>query len=86
MLVTYNHFYFLLYSGNFEVLVVVLHHKEVHALPSQASDRVLTGEEYKQLGAIVDAAFWTGKGMYDCELNKLATEKIYNFVSGFVTK
>lgn len=65
------------------VAVVVLHHKEYHALPSQPSEKILVGSQYRQLGAIVDIAFLKVKGMYTCDMNEKALERLTAFVSNF---
>ncbi|KAL3874019.1 hypothetical protein ACJMK2_037088 [Sinanodonta woodiana] len=62
------------------VAVLIFHHKDLHALPSQSSDRVLTGPEYKHVGAIIDMAYLTTKGMYSCEMNNKALETLIEFI------
>ncbi|XP_033752469.1 WEB family protein At4g27595, chloroplastic-like [Pecten maximus] len=66
------------------VAVVILHHKEMHALPSQPSDKLLVGAQYRQIGAIVDIAFLKAKGMYACDMNERALDKLTNFIGSFV--
>ncbi|XP_060580259.1 uncharacterized protein LOC132737042 [Ruditapes philippinarum] len=66
---------------NRRILLLIFHHKDIHALPSQASERVLTAPEFKSLGGIHDMAFLTQKGIYDCEMN----EKSITTVTSFIT-
>lgn len=68
---------------NSSVVVAILHHKEIHALPSQASEKLLIGQDYKKLGLIVDIAFLTHKGMYPCEMNNRSIERLCQFISTF---
>lgn len=62
------------------VALLILHHKDVHALPSQASERVLTGVDFQSLGGIFDLAFLAEKGLYQCDMNSKAVEGIVNFI------
>lgn len=66
------------------VAVVVLHHKEVHALPSQPSEKLLVGAQYRQIGAIVDIAFLKSKGLYPCDMNEKALDRLTSFIKNFV--
>ncbi|XP_060072717.1 uncharacterized protein LOC132552556 [Ylistrum balloti] len=68
------------------VAVVILHHKEIHALPSQQSEKLLVGGQYRDLGAIVDIAFLKSKGMYPCDMNEHALNKLTTFISYFIKK
>ncbi|KAK3093774.1 hypothetical protein FSP39_020055, partial [Pinctada imbricata] len=68
-----------------DIAVLVLHHKEAHALPNQNSDRILTSSEYKKLGAIIDVAFLSNKGMYPCEMNSLAMRRLVSFLLQYKT-
>ena len=61
--------------------LLVFHHKDVHALPNQASDRVLTGADMKALGGICDMAFLSGKGIYSCDMNKNNIISLINFIN-----
>lgn len=60
--------------------LLVLHPKPSHALPSQASYRLLTGQQYKDLGAIFDMAFLSDKGIYSCEMNENSITQIIKFI------
>ncbi|XP_060598655.1 uncharacterized protein LOC132752361 [Ruditapes philippinarum] len=60
--------------------LLIFHHKNIHALPNQPSDRMLTSSEFKQLGCIVDLAFLTGKGIYTCDMNNVALSYIEGFL------
>ena len=60
--------------------MVILHHKEIHALPNQSSERVLTSQEYKALGGIIDMAFLSSRGLYPCDMNKAAVTTLMDFI------
>ncbi|XP_052058577.1 sodium channel and clathrin linker 1-like isoform X1 [Mytilus californianus] len=60
--------------------VVVLHHKEYHALPRQPSEKLLIGSDYKHIGAIVDIAYLTTRGIYTCDMNEKSLDKLVNFI------
>ncbi|KAK3597362.1 hypothetical protein CHS0354_034606 [Potamilus streckersoni] len=62
------------------VAVLVLHHKDIHALPAQTSDKILTGDEYRNIGAIIDMAFLSQKGVYTCNMNDRGLEDLTNFI------
>ncbi|KAL4237655.1 hypothetical protein ACF0H5_002369 [Mactra antiquata] len=55
---------------NSNVVVIVLHYKEPHSLPTQSSRRVLVGEEYKHNvhAGMYDLGFQK-HSIYDCDLN-----------------
>ena len=61
--------------------ILVFHHKDVHALPAQTSDRVLFGPEFYSIGGIFDMAFLADKGIYSCEMNDRNIVKVINFIS-----
>nr|XP_022333946.1 TATA element modulatory factor-like [Crassostrea virginica]XP_022333947.1 TATA element modulatory factor-like [Crassostrea virginica]XP_022333948.1 TATA element modulatory factor-like [Crassostrea virginica] len=52
-------------GSNKDVALLVFHHKEAHALPSQTSDKILTGSDFNHLGTIIDLAFLSQKGIYN---------------------
>ncbi|XP_069116489.1 interaptin-like [Argopecten irradians] len=60
-----------------DLFVMVLHHTNKENLSSltPTSHRV-TGSEVRQLGGILDMAFSSDSGLYDCDLNNAAMEKI----------
>lgn len=60
--------------------MLVFHHKDIHALPNQSSERVLTEPEFKELGGIFDIAFLSDKGIYECEMNRVASISIEEFL------
>jgi hypothetical protein len=60
--------------------ILIFHHKDVHALPNQASERVLTEPEFKGLGGIFDIGFLSGKGIYACDMNRAASAGIESFL------
>ncbi|VDI11094.1 Hypothetical predicted protein [Mytilus galloprovincialis] len=62
------------------IAVVVLHHKEYHALPRQPSEKMLIGSDYKHIGAIVDIAYLTTKGVYPCDMNEKSLDRLVNFI------
>ena len=62
------------------IAVVVLHHKELHALPRQPSAKLLIGSDYKHIGAIVDIAYLTSKGIYPCDMNERSLDILVNFI------
>jgi len=70
-------------SDENSVAVVILHNKKMHALPSQASERLLIGGSYKQLGLIVDLAYVTGDGMYTCDMNNNGLTRLCEFIKNF---
>ncbi|XP_056021772.1 colicin-E1-like isoform X2 [Ostrea edulis] len=63
-----------------DVVLLVFHHKEAHALPSQSSDRLLTGAEFSNLGTIIDLAFLSQRGIYECDMNMMGIERIVSFL------
>lgn len=62
--------------------LIVLHHKDTHALPNQPSERLLTSStaEYKKLGGIFDMAFLQAKGIYPCDMNNRAVNELVSFI------
>ncbi|XP_056021769.1 uncharacterized protein LOC125652230 isoform X2 [Ostrea edulis] len=69
-----------------DIALLVFHHKDVHALPSQTSDKILTGTEFSHVGLILDFAFLTNRGIYNCELNTLGIERIVTFLLQYKTR
>lgn len=69
-----------------DVALLVFHHKEVHALPSQTSDKILTGADFSGLGSIIDLAFLSGRGIYECELNTVGIERVASFLLQYKTQ
>lgn len=65
---------------NSKMALVVFHHKDTHALPNQASDRVLVDPTFKELGGIFDIAFLSEKGVYSCKMNEDNISKIIAFL------
>lgn len=61
--------------------LLIFHHKDLHALPNQASARVLTETSFKELGGIFDFAFLTDKGIYECGMNTESTNGLVSFIS-----
>lgn len=71
-------------SVSSDVAIIIFHHKEAHALPSQSSEKILTGSEYKQLGSIIDMAVLSSKGIYNCDMNNLGFTKLVSFAKRFM--
>lgn len=65
--------------------LVILHHKDTHALPNQPSERLLTSSssDLKKLGGIFDMAFLSGKGIYTCDMNNRAVSELVTFIKAF---
>ena len=60
--------------------LIVFHHKDEHALPNQASERVLTGKEMRECGGIFDMAFKSDKGIYTCDMNTKTIQSLVTFL------
>ncbi|XP_069116511.1 golgin subfamily A member 6-like protein 25 [Argopecten irradians] len=59
------------------VFVMVLHHTSKDNLSSLTPTSLrVTGSELRQLGGIIDMAFSSDSGLYDCDLNNNAIDKI----------
>ncbi|XP_060081609.1 centromere-associated protein E-like [Ylistrum balloti] len=59
------------------VFVLVLHHTSKDNLSSLTPTSLrVSGSEYRQMGGIIDMAFSSDGGLYECELNDNAVEKI----------
>ncbi|XP_041353165.1 uncharacterized protein LOC121371384 isoform X2 [Gigantopelta aegis] len=71
-------------KADYNVAVVVLHHKDIHVLPKLSSVKSLTGREFQNLGTIVDMAFWKEKGLHQCDMNQLAIQKLSDFLKMFI--
>lgn len=71
---------------NKDVALLVFHHKEAHALPSQTSDKILTGSDFNHLGTIIDLAFLSQKGIYECEMNTVGIERVVSFLLQYKTQ
>lgn len=82
----YNLFLLLPVGNCKDIALLVFHHKDVHALPSQTSDKILTGTEFSHVGLILDFAFLTNRGIYNCELNTLGIERIVTFLLQYKTR
>lgn len=61
--------------------LVIFHHKEEHALPKQASERLLTGQVFMHLGGVLDLAFLQSKGIYNCEMNIKNIKSLVGFLN-----
>ncbi|XP_078313276.1 uncharacterized protein LOC111130943 isoform X1 [Crassostrea virginica] len=73
-------------GSNKDVALLVFHHKEAHALPSQTSDKILTGSDFNHLGTIIDLAFLSQKGIYECEMNTVGIERVVSFLLQYKTQ
>ncbi|XP_041353169.1 uncharacterized protein LOC121371385 [Gigantopelta aegis] len=71
-------------KADYNVAVVVLHHKDIHVLPKLSSVKSLTGQEFQNLGTIVDMAFWKEKGLHQCDMNQQAIQKLSDFLKMFI--
>lgn len=60
--------------------LIIFHHKDLHALPNQASERVLTGDVFSRVGGVYDFAFLSGKGIYDCDMNQRNIQRLVIFL------
>lgn len=69
------------FVGSRTIALVILHTNEYHALPKEPSERILTGSDYKHIGAIVDFAYLKHKGIYPCDMNESSLDKLVNFIS-----
>lgn len=69
-----------------DVALLVFHHKEAHALPSQTSDKILTGADFSGLGSIIDLAFLSQRGIYECDMNTVGIERVASFLLQYKTQ
>ncbi|XP_052699978.1 interaptin-like [Crassostrea angulata] len=69
-----------------DVALLVFHHKEAHALPSQTSDKILTGADFSGLGSIIDLAFLSQRGIYECDMNNVGIERVASFLLQYKTQ
>ena len=60
--------------------MVILHHKDEHALPEQSSERVLVEPEFKAMGGVFDIAYLSAKGIYVCDRNTGAIAGLVKFI------
>ncbi|XP_060081605.1 early endosome antigen 1-like, partial [Ylistrum balloti] len=64
-------------TANKDVIVLVLHHTSKDNLSSLTPTSLrVTGSELRQLGGILDMAFSSDSGLYECKLNDTAMEKL----------
>jgi hypothetical protein len=78
---TPNPIIYVVFSVSSNVSVLIFHHKDIHALPNQSSELVLTGPVFKDLGGIFDIAFLSEKGIYDCTMNQESAVGIETFLT-----
>ncbi|KAL4237643.1 hypothetical protein ACF0H5_002357 [Mactra antiquata] len=64
-------------------VLLVFHHKESHALPSQHSDKRLVGDKFSSLYGIYDIACVTGKGVYPHDMNTQAVSKVKQYIEQY---
>ncbi|KAL4237642.1 hypothetical protein ACF0H5_002356 [Mactra antiquata] len=64
-------------------VLLVFHHKESHALPSQHSDKRLVGDRFSSLYGIFDIACVTGKGVYPHDMNTQAVSKVKQYIEQY---
>ncbi|XP_060081610.1 uncharacterized protein LOC132560922 [Ylistrum balloti] len=72
-------------KGDRDVIVLVLHHTNKENLSSltPTSHRV-TGSELRQLGGILDMVFCSDSGLYECDVNSNAIDKIASFLRKYI--
>ncbi|XP_053404315.1 uncharacterized protein LOC123537188 [Mercenaria mercenaria] len=61
-------------------VLMLIHNKESHALPKLTSSFVLTDQEFQNLGGVFDLAFFERRGIYQCEMNDIALDKVCTFI------
>ncbi|XP_033734780.1 early endosome antigen 1-like [Pecten maximus] len=67
-----------------DVTVLVLHHTNKENLSSLTPTSLrVTGKEFRKLGAIVDMAFSSESGLYECDLNTAAIAKMAAVLTKF---
>ncbi|KAL3883667.1 hypothetical protein ACJMK2_029907 [Sinanodonta woodiana] len=66
--------------------VLIFHHKKPHALPTEPSNAVLKEDEFKNIGIIIDVAFFEDTGLYDCDMNTRAYKSLITFIKSHGTK
>ncbi|OWF38233.1 hypothetical protein KP79_PYT10608 [Mizuhopecten yessoensis] len=68
------------------VFVLVLHHTNKDNLSSLTPTSLrVTGSELRKLGGIIDMAFSSDSGLYECDLNNNAAEKITSIMRKYMT-
>ncbi|XP_021378735.1 uncharacterized protein LOC110466519 isoform X1 [Mizuhopecten yessoensis] len=68
------------------VFVLVLHHTSMDNLSSLTPTSLrVTGSELRKLGGIIDMAFSSDSGLYECDLNNNAAEKITSIMRKYMT-
>ncbi|KAL3883615.1 hypothetical protein ACJMK2_029860 [Sinanodonta woodiana] len=65
--------------------VLIFHHKKPHALPTEPSNAVLKEDEFKNIGIIIDVAFFENMGLYDCDMNTRAYKSLISFIKAHGT-
>lgn len=63
-----------------ETVLILVHLKEPHALPSVPSDRKLSEVVRSGLGGVFDLAFVRDRGLYSCPMNDYNIAGIVNFI------
>ncbi|KAL3883619.1 hypothetical protein ACJMK2_029864 [Sinanodonta woodiana] len=66
--------------------VLIFHHKKPHALPTEPSNALLKEDEFKNIGIIIDVAFFEDMGLYECDMNTRAYKSLISFIEGHGTK
>lgn len=60
--------------------LLIFHHKDIHNLPVNPSEKALKGPKYQDLSCIVDFAFQKGKGIYKCDMNEQSRSNVIHFI------
>ncbi|XP_045177212.2 uncharacterized protein LOC123537519 isoform X1 [Mercenaria mercenaria] len=60
--------------------LTIFHHKDEHALPNQASERILMAKELRGAGGIFDMAFKSDMGIYSCDMNINTISSLITFI------
>ncbi|ESO97988.1 hypothetical protein LOTGIDRAFT_239144 [Lottia gigantea] len=63
-------------------VLVVIHYKDEHSLNKVKSEQMLSSE-YSHLSAILDMAYFSKKGFYDCQFNRNTFEELSAFLINF---
>ncbi|XP_033734783.1 rho-associated protein kinase 2-like isoform X1 [Pecten maximus] len=72
-------------KGDRDVFVLVLHHTNKANLSSVTpTSHRITGSELRQLGGILDMAFSSDSGLYNCDLNNNAIDKIASVLKKYM--
>ncbi|XP_021378779.1 intracellular protein transport protein USO1-like isoform X1 [Mizuhopecten yessoensis] len=72
-------------KGERDVFVLVLHHTSKNNLSSLTpTNHRVTGSELRQLGGILDIAFCSDSGLYECDVNSNTFDKIASVLTKYI--